>query len=354
MVPNPRTRKKVLFVDDDLSFLDLFCQVMELASKGDWQIHSAATAGRAIFLMQEHQFNLVVIDARMPVVDGLQLLRLVKGKFPQIPKAILTGAPNAADRTACLATGADLYLEKPTSSDGMETIFATLNTLAINEVEEGFRGEVRRVGLQDVLQMECLGQKSSIVEVQTADVVGEIFINNGALIRAQFKTAAGTQALYHMLSLKGGSFRIKPFCAPSEVSISNSWESLLMEAAQMRDETSMIVQSQSGTRTTVRKAPSPAKLPENTVFARHIQEMLVCGPEGQVVHQSDCTDVEGRLRFLEFVRSQANRLSEALPLGRLNWVEMQMPFTRAVAQFPADAAVFVETRKVVKNRAAKV
>ena len=100
MVSNPRTRKKILFVDDDLSFLDLFCQVMELASKGDWQIHSAATAGRAIFLMQEHQFNLVVIDARMPVVDGLQLLRLVKGKVPEIPKAILTGAPNAADRTA--------------------------------------------------------------------------------------------------------------------------------------------------------------------------------------------------------------------------------------------------------------
>ena len=353
MVSNPRTRKKILFVDDDLSFLDLFCQVMELASKGDWQIHSAATAGRAIFLMQEHQFNLVVIDARMPVVDGLQLLRLVKGKFPQIPKAILTGAPNAADRTACLATGADLYLEKPTSSDGMETIFATLNTLAINEAEEGFRGEVRRVGLQDVLQMECLGRKSSVVEVQTANVAGEIFINNGAAIHAQFKNATGTQALFQMLSLKGGSFRINPFSAPPEVTISNSWESLLMEAAQMRDETTTIAQPP-GERAAARKSTSPSKLPESTVFARQTQEMLVCGPEGSVIHQVDCTDVEGRRSFLELIRSQANCLSETLTLGTLNWVEMQMPYTRAAAQFPGDAAVFVETRKVVRNRPPKV
>lgn len=353
MLPTPRTRKRVLFVDDDLSFLDLFCQVMELASKGDWQIHSAATAGRAIFMMQEHQFNLVVIDSRMPVVDGLQLLRLVRGKFPQIPKAILTGAPNAADRTACLATGADLYLEKPTSPDGMETIFATLNTLAINEAEEGFRGEVRRVGLQDVLQMECLGRKSSIVEVQTANVTGEIFINNGVVIHAQFKTATGTQALFHLLSLKGGSFRIKPFSAPSEVTISNSWESLLMEAAQMRDETTMIVQS-SGQRMAARKPVSPTRLPENTLFSRQTQETLVCSPEGGIAHQVDCADVEGRRRFLESVRSQANRLSDSLQLGRLNWIEMQMPYTRAVAQFPANAAVFVETRKVVRSRAVKV
>lgn len=354
MVPSLKTRKKILFVDDDLSFLDLFCQVMELASKGDWQIHSAATAGRAIFLMQEHQFNLVVIDARMPVVDGLQLLRLVKGKFPQIPKAILTGAPNAADRTACLATGADLYLEKPTTSDGMETIFATLNTLAINEAEEGFRGEVRRVGLQDVLQMECLGRKSSIVEVQTAGITGEIFINNGAVIHAKFKAETGTQALFHLLSFKGGSFRIKPFAAPSEVTITNSWESLLMEAAQMRDETSMRTLPEAGQPAAVRKATAPARLPENTLFSRQTQEMLVCNPDGEIVHQVDCTDVEGRRRFLEFVRSQANRLSEELALGRVNWVEIQMPYTRVVTQFPADSAVFVETRRVVRNRAAKV
>jgi len=354
MLQTHRTRKKVLFIDDDLSFLDLFCQVMELASKGDWQVHSAATAGRAIFLMQEHQFNLVVIDARMPVVDGLQLLRLVKGKFPQIPKAILTGAPNAADRTACLATGADLYLEKPTSPDGMETIFATLNTLAAHEAEEGFRGEIRRVGLQDVLQMECLGRKSSVVEVQTAEIAGEIFIDNGNVIHAQFKTATGTPALFQMLSLKGGSFRIKPFCAPAEVTISNSWESLLMEAAQMRDETTMVALPQTEQRTAARKTLSSSRLPENTLFSRHTQEMLICNPEGKVMHQVDCTDVEGRRRVLEFVRSQADRLGESLQLGRLNWVEMQMPYTRAVVQFPTNAAVFVETRKVVRNRTAKV
>ena len=44
---------------------------------------------------------------------------------------------------------------------------------------------MRRVGLQEVLQMECLGRKSSVLEIFTGKVRGRIFICDGAIVHAE-------------------------------------------------------------------------------------------------------------------------------------------------------------------------
>src|SRR4051812_5397668 len=145
-----KTKKKILFVDDSIDFLEIFTAAMEIQSKGDWEVHTATDAGKALAVLQEHPMNLAVVDAQMPLVDGLQLLKLIGMKHPNLPKVVLTGCPNPHDRAASLANGADLYLEKPTSPEGIETIYSTLNELARVETEEqGFQGTLRRVGLND-------------------------------------------------------------------------------------------------------------------------------------------------------------------------------------------------------------
>jgi CheY-like chemotaxis protein len=143
-------------------------------------------------LLEQAPMNLAVIDSQMPLVDGLQLIRLLGRKYPHLPKAILTGFPNESDRQACLSSGADLYLHKPTKSDEMQTIFMTLNELARVDTDEvGFQGTVRRVGLHDILQMECLGRNSGILEIFNNETRGEIFIRVGSIIHAQTPELSG-------------------------------------------------------------------------------------------------------------------------------------------------------------------
>src|SRR5690349_20135839 len=121
MAATPKSKKKILFVDDSADFLAVFSQAMEVASKVEWEVFTAHNAAKALELLEQHQgINLAVIDSQMPLVDGLQLIRLLVRKYPNLPKVILTGFPNESDRQACLSSGADLYLHKPTKSDEMQ------------------------------------------------------------------------------------------------------------------------------------------------------------------------------------------------------------------------------------------
>src|SRR5207244_2939216 len=168
----PTKRTTVLFVDDDPGFLDAIQNLMRAYSEGQWEVLVAPDAAGALALIREQKIDLLVIDVHMPVMDGLQFLALLHRKYPQILKVALTGDATEPYRAACLSNGAELFLEKPATREGWLSIYSALNELVRLQPEEGFRGVLRRVGLQDVLQMECLARSSSVLEVSTAHSAG--------------------------------------------------------------------------------------------------------------------------------------------------------------------------------------
>jgi hypothetical protein len=148
----------------------------------------------------------------------------------------MTGFSNDNYRAACLSNGAEMFLEKPKTAEGFESLFATLNELIKWQPEEGFRGVLRRVGLQDVIQMECLSRNSSILEISARKETGRIFIKDGAVIHAEIGSRTGEMAFNYLLALKGGEFKLRTFTEPESRTIEGQWEFLLMEAARLRDE----------------------------------------------------------------------------------------------------------------------
>src|ERR1035441_4471116 len=66
---------------------------------------------------------------------------------------------------------------KPHTPDGFKSVFAMLDDLISWAPQQGFQGMLRRVGLQDVIQMECLGRNSSVLEVYNEHVLGRIYID---------------------------------------------------------------------------------------------------------------------------------------------------------------------------------
>src|SRR5436305_480239 len=202
----PQKRHKVLFLDDDREFLEVLHSLMATYSGADWEICSAIDTGQALALIQEQQPDLVVVDVHMPVVDGLQFLSLIQRKYPNIQKVVLTGDASEHYRAACLSSGAELFLEKPATTEGWRSVYTTLNELLRFQPEEGFRGVLRRVGLQDVLQMECLARHSLVLEVSTQTVQGTIFVREGDIIHAEAGGRTAEEAFNYLMSLKGGGF----------------------------------------------------------------------------------------------------------------------------------------------------
>ena len=345
-----KPKKRILFVDDSAEFLDIFTQAMEVHSQGEWEIYTASNAGKALSTLEEHSVHLVVVDAQMPLIDGLQLLKLIGNKYPNLPKAVLTGFPNPTDRATSVSNGAELYLEKPTSAEGMHTIFTTLNELARVDSEEGFQGTIRRVGLHDILQMECLGRNSAILEVFNKETRGEIFIRNGSIIHAQAGEISGEEGFFHLLSISGGGFKLKPFVAPPRISISKSWEHLLMESATLKDHEQHGVPEPDEQPVVEAVPETPLRLPKISRGKKEliqISEIAVFSSQGEVLHEWQCADVELRKRYLEFISEKAKQLAQGLALGRLDYVEMQGNNKRVVAQLQPDAGVYIAAARAV-------
>lgn len=230
-------QRQILFVDDEDVFLETVRNLFVILSNNTWRIHCAASADQALGILKTNKIELAIVDIVMPVLDGAQFLRILQRRYPDLKKAILTGNATEENRSACLANGADLFIEKPHSTEGLKSIFVMLDELITWTPQEGFQGVLRRVGLQDVIQMECLGRNSSIVEVQDQQMRGRIYIENGSIIHAAAGDGTGEHALQQLLALAGGSFELLPFEPPPQRTINGQWESLLMEAARLRDET---------------------------------------------------------------------------------------------------------------------
>ncbi len=227
---------RLLLVDDSMAFLETASELFNLLARGAWEIQTACGADQALTLIQQHQFELAVLDIHMPMLDGLQLLTMLRRRHPELKLVALTALSNETLRGECLAAGAELFLEKPVTRDGFRFVFNVLNDLLTWRHPEGFSGTLQQVGLADIIQIECLRRSSCTLQIQTTEPQGEIFIESGAIVHAVAGRLSGEKALHHLLSLEDGQFHSYPYRKPALQTIHGPWEMLLMESARMRDE----------------------------------------------------------------------------------------------------------------------
>lgn len=323
-------------MDDEKHFLETIRTLFAGWSKNTWRIEVAASADRALEILKARPFDLVVVDVNMPVVDGVQFLTILTRRYPDLKKAALTSLATEEKRAACLANGAELFIEKPRSPDGLKSVFAMLEELVTWRPQTGFQGMLRRVNLQDVIQMECLGRNSSILEINDRKASGRIYIEDGRIIHAAAGGMTGEAAFQKLLSLAAGAFQIQPFASPPVRSIEGQWEFLLMEAARVRDEAGPPPPD---------PAVEPARMLSESPAAEPpspLLESLICSGQGRPLYQWQCADANGRVELLKKISQYGARLGRLLPLGKLDRLEIQLHDRRAVAQVRPDRMVFVQ------------
>jgi CheY-like chemotaxis protein len=335
-------RKALLFVDDDVGFLSNIQALFAEMAHGRWDIFAAENHAQALALLAKLRVDLVVLDIGMPGMDGIQFLQLLGRTHPGQQVAMLTGEATEERRKTCLESGAALFLEKPVAPNSFATIFAALDALAGAQPQGGFRGMMRRVGLQEVLQLECLGRKSSVLEIFTGKVRGRIFICDGAIVHADSGTLQGEVALYGMLALRGGEFNLLPYSEPPRRTIQGQWESLLMEAARLTDEGQIFLEppgAETGAAEPAQVAAAgTVEVPPGQV---RIEEIVLCSGAGEVLYEWESKSLELRLRLLEQIEQQATQLSSLAPVGRFDRLEILTAEGRIVCQVQPDRRLFV-------------
>jgi CheY-like chemotaxis protein len=300
-----------------------------------------------------------VIDVQMGVIDGIQMLAMLNRGYPNVQKVALTGFVSEKHRAACLNNGAELFLEKPHTPAGWRTLYAVLNELIRLRPEEGFRGVLRKVGLQDVIQMECLARSSSVLEISNAKIAGKIFIESGQIVHAQVGEEQGEAAFNRLLALGGGQFAMKQFVEPPQRSISGSWEFLVMEAARKSDEAKEAAEPAPAAGEVagdLRQLAAAAAVPEllpvvqpllppGVATRPRVDEMLVSSGEGEVLYQWQCPNPEFWISFFEFASQRGQRLAKVLPLGNFDRLEIQSAGTRIVVAVSEARGLLVKSHQ---------
>src|SRR6187551_1846564 len=114
---------RVLVVDDEPTLAELLS--MALRYEG-WDVRSAGDGMGAVRTAREFRPDAVVLDMMLPDIDGLEVLRRLRGETPEVPVLFLTAKDSVEDRITGLTAGGDDYVTKPFS---LEEVVARLRAL---------------------------------------------------------------------------------------------------------------------------------------------------------------------------------------------------------------------------------
>jgi DNA-binding NtrC family response regulator len=106
----------VLLVDDEAEFVSTLAERLELRG---YQVRTAGSGEAALEALQQALPQVVVLDVRMPGMDGLEALDTIRARYPDLPVIMLTGYGSTRDGIEGMRRGAFDYLVKPIDIDAL-------------------------------------------------------------------------------------------------------------------------------------------------------------------------------------------------------------------------------------------
>lgn len=103
-------QRSILVVDDEEALRTVLSN--ELTGEG-YNVETVTDGDEAITIVQEKPFDLILLDIKMPKVDGFEVLKFVKKNYPQIKVIMLTGFADLKNAIESKKYGAEDFISKP-------------------------------------------------------------------------------------------------------------------------------------------------------------------------------------------------------------------------------------------------
>jgi len=166
---------------------------------------------RAMQLVPQ-QYDLILLDAVLDTMDGLQLLLLMKQQVPTVKFIVVSDDNNETLRALAYQNGADYFLERPRDEAALRTALEAIKGLLKRHrdsqpVRDDVDGPV--LDLADIVQTRCLSGDSVLLLVASKTQSGDIFIFRGEIFHAQYPGKSGEGAFYDIMGWDGGQVRVK-------------------------------------------------------------------------------------------------------------------------------------------------
>lgn len=131
---------RILCVDDEEIILDSFRKILVLDG---YAVDTVQTGQEALGLIQTHHYDFVFTDLRMPVMDGVEVVKAVKHMRPDIDVVIITGYATVETAVECMKFGAMDYVQKPFTEDELRSFVKKALVRRKDRIERQLRPAVR-------------------------------------------------------------------------------------------------------------------------------------------------------------------------------------------------------------------
>lgn len=107
---------RILIVDDDEGIRASLAAVLK---KKDFDVDTAKNGKEAIAKTRKSFYNVILVDIKLPDIEGVDLLRKIQDTVPKMRKIIVTGYPTLNNAVQAVNFGADAYVIKPFDVDNL-------------------------------------------------------------------------------------------------------------------------------------------------------------------------------------------------------------------------------------------
>lgn len=111
--------KPILIVEDEAILRD---SLRDWLTDAGYQTDTAADGEEGLQMIVEQDYDLVLLDMRLPGKDGLQVLREARAQKPQLKGIIITAYPSIETAIEAMKIGATEYLPKPLDMNELDTL----------------------------------------------------------------------------------------------------------------------------------------------------------------------------------------------------------------------------------------
>jgi len=175
----------VLIVDDEPTVLEVLVAIL---SEAGWQVDAAPNGRQALDLVDANQYEVVLSDIDMPGIDGVQLLREIRGRDLDVPVLLITGHPRVDTAVEALEHGALRYLQKPVRE--RDLLSAVENAARLHRMARLKREALAAIGMEDRLPSDRAG-----LETRFRRALDSLRLVFQPIVRAVDGTVFGYEAL---------------------------------------------------------------------------------------------------------------------------------------------------------------
>jgi predicted regulator of Ras-like GTPase activity (Roadblock/LC7/MglB family) len=169
-------------------------------------------------------------------------------------------------------------------------------------------GNLKDLKLANLIQLNCMERNTAKLTIDYAGKYGTIYFQGGQVAHAEFDPDLGEKAIYRLLSIEEGKFKVESGVRPPAVTITTSWSNLLLEGLHQKD-----------TRQSAEDAKT-RELLEMLMNVKGVNRVAVLALDGQVI--TSYHDAEKEFSLSAFSALQIGYMSDAAEIEYPEYISL--------------------------------